>query len=64
MKCKRRGLKIMLTVRGKNGDGLMRRLAIGPDPVVMLDAALQEAAASAGVTLAVADGRIDLTIPD
>ena len=42
----------------------MRRLAHGPDPVAMLDAALQEAAASAGVTLAVADGRIDLTIPD
>ena len=42
----------------------MRRLANGPDPATMLDAALQEAAAGAGVTLAVADGRIDLTIPD
>ena len=64
VKCKRRGLKIVLTVKGKSGEGLMRRLAHGPDPVAMLDAALQEAAASAGVTLAVADGRIDLTIPD
>jgi hypothetical protein len=64
VKCKRRGLKIVLTVKGKSGEGLLRRLAHGPDPVKILDAALQEAAASAGVTLAVADGRIDLTIPD
>ena len=64
VKCKRRGLKIVLTVKGKSGEGLLRRLAHGPDPVTILDAALQEAAAGAGVTLAVADGRIDLTIPD
>ena len=64
VKCKRRGLKILLTVKGKSGEGLLRRLAHGPDPVRILDAALQEAAVSAGVTLAVADGRIDLTIPD
>jgi hypothetical protein len=64
VKCKRRGLKIVLTVKGKSGEGLLRRLANGPDPVAILDAALQEAAAGAGVTLAVADGRIDLTIPD
>jgi hypothetical protein len=30
----------------------------------MLDAALQEAAGNAGVTLMVTDGRIDLTIPE
>lgn len=64
VKCKRRGLKIVLTVRGKSGDGLLRRLAHGPDPVAILDAALQEAAGNAGVALAVTDGRIDLTIPD
>ncbi len=64
IKCKRKGLKIVLTVRGKSGEGLLRRLANGPDPIRMLDAALQEAAVAAGVTLAVADGRIDLTIPD
>ena len=64
VKCKRRGLKIVLTVKGKSGEGLLRRLAHGPDPVTILDAALQEAAAGAGVTLAVADGRIDVTIPD
>ncbi len=58
VKCKRRGLKITLTVGAKKGEGLMRRLAIGPDPVVMLDAALQEAAAAAGVELSVEDGAV------
>lgn len=58
VKCKRRGLKITLTVGAKKGEGLMRRLAIGPDPVVMLDAALQEAAKAAGVELSVEDGAI------
>ena len=64
IKCKRRGLKIVLTVKGKSGEGLLRRLAHGPDPVTMLDVALQEAAGNAGVALAVADGRIHLTIPE
>jgi hypothetical protein len=53
VKCKRRGLKIVLTVGAKKGEGLMRRLAVGPDPVVMLEAALQEAAKAAGVELTV-----------
>ena len=56
VKCKRRGLKILLTVGAKKGEGLMRRLDVGPDPVVMLDAALQEAAKSAGIELSVEDG--------
>ena len=69
VKCKRRGLKVVLTVKGaagaaRNGEGLLRRLVHGPDPVSMLDAALQEAAGQAGVALAVADGRIQLTIPE
>jgi hypothetical protein len=64
VKCKRRGLKVVLTVKGKSGEGLLRRLANGPDPVAMLDAALQEAAGKAGVTLAVDGGEITLTLPD
>ena len=64
VKCKRRGLKIVLTVKGKSGEGLLRRLAHGPDPVSMLDAALQEAATSAGMTLTIADGQLELTLPD
>ena len=36
----------------------------GPDPIPVLDAALQEAATGAGVTLTIADGQIALTIPE
>ncbi len=62
VKCKRRGLKITLTAAGKKGDGLMRRLDVSTDPVVMLDAALQEAAAAAGVGLIVEDGAIYIDV--
>ena len=49
--CKRKGLRVTLRVGAKKGDGLMRRLQVSTDPVVMLDAALQEAAKAAGVQL-------------
>jgi hypothetical protein len=62
VRCKRRGLKITLTAGGKKGEGLMRRLDVSPDPVVMLDAALQEAAKAAGIELAVEDGAIFVTL--
>jgi hypothetical protein len=62
VRCKRRGLKITLTAGTKKGDGLLRRLANGPDPVAMLDAALQEAAAAAGVGLSVEEGAIFLEV--
>lgn len=62
VRCKRRGLKITLSAGDKKGEGLMRRLAISPDPVVMLDAALKEAAQAAGVEIAVEDGAIFLTL--
>ena|SRR5438094_1755472 len=62
VKCKRRGLKIMLQVGTKKGDGLMRRLDVSRDPVVMLDAALKEAASNAGIELAIEDGGIFVTI--
>jgi hypothetical protein len=63
VKCKRRGLKVTLTVGEQQGDGLMRRLALGPDPIVMLRAALLEAAHAAGVTLAFEDGAVYLERP-
>ncbi len=56
VKCKRRGLKITLSVGDQKGEGLMRRLDVSGDPVVMLAAALQEAAQNAGVELTVEDG--------
>lgn len=60
IKCKRRGLRITLTAGTAKGDGLMRRLDVGADPVAMLDAALQEAAKAAGVGLSIEDGAIFL----
>jgi hypothetical protein len=59
--CKRRGLKVTLRVGTKKGDGLMRRLEVGPDPVMMLVAALQEAARAADVQLQITDHEILLT---
>jgi len=56
--CKRKGLKITLTVGTKKGEGLLRRLEVGRDPVVMLSAALREAAKAAGVELEITDKEI------
>ncbi len=63
VKCKRRGLKITLTVGAKKGDGIMRRLQVSKDPVVMLEAALQEAANAAGVELTNENNAIFLNVP-
>lgn len=56
--CKRRGLKLTLTVGTKKGEGLMRRLTVSKDPVVMLQAALAEAAKAAGVELKITETEI------
>ena len=56
--CKRKGLKLTLTVGAKKGEGLMRRLDVGKDPVMMLNAALQEAAKAAGVELKITDTEV------
>ncbi len=57
--CKRRGLKVTLKVGPtKKGDGIMRRLQVGADPVVMLRACLAEAAQAAGVQLEITDKEI------
>lgn len=60
--CKRKGLKLTLTVGTKKGEGLMRRLDVSKDPVVMLQAALQEAAKAAGVELQITDKEILLGV--
>ena len=62
VKCKRRGLKIVLSAGPKKGEGLMRRLDVSSDPVVMLQSALQEAAKAAGIELNVEDGAIFVTV--
>jgi hypothetical protein len=56
--CKRRGLKISLVVGTKKGEGLMRRIDVSKDPVVMLNAALQEAARAAAIELQITDKEI------
>lgn len=58
--CKRRGLKLTLSVGDKAGTGLMRRLDVSPEPRVMLQAALAEAAQAADVKLIVSDGAIHI----
>jgi DNA-binding response OmpR family regulator len=40
----------------------MRRLDVSPDPVLMLSAALEEAAKAAGLELAIQDGAMFLTL--
>ena len=56
--CKRRGLKISLRIGNNKGEGLMRRLDVSPDPVVMLKVALEEAAKEAGVGINITDKEI------
>jgi hypothetical protein len=58
--CKRKGLKITLMAGIKKGDGLMRRLEVSTDPIVMLNAALQEAAEKADIKLSITDSEISL----
>ena len=60
--CKRKGLKVTLTVGTKKGEGLLRRLDVSRDPIVMLDAALREAATSAGVELQIKENEIHLGV--
>ena len=59
--CKRKGLKITLTIGTKKGEGLMRRLDVSKDPVAMLHSALSEAAKSAGVEIKITDSEILVT---
>jgi hypothetical protein len=58
VRCKRRGLKIVFSAGAKKGEGVLRRLDVSADPIVMLDAALQEAVKAAGVELTIEDGGI------
>lgn len=58
--CKRKGLKITLTCGPRKGEGLLRRLQLGPDPVVLLQAAMVEAASQAGLKYTVEEESIYL----
>jgi hypothetical protein len=56
VKVKRKGLKVSLKINGDVGHGLMRRLDVSPDPEVMLQAALKEAATEAGYAYSLDNG--------
>jgi hypothetical protein len=60
--CKRKGLKIILAVGTKKGEGLLRRIDAGGNPVVMLHAALQEAAKGAGIELKITESEVFVTV--
>jgi hypothetical protein len=60
--CKRKGLKITLAAGTKKGEGLMRRLDVSKDPVVMLSAALDEAAKAAGIQLKITENEILVSV--
>lgn len=60
--CKRKGLKITLTVGTKKGEGLMRRLDVSKDPVVMLQAALKDAATAAGVEVQMTENEVLISL--
>ena len=61
--CKRRGIKITLSIGERSGEGLLRRLQHGPDVKSILRESLLEAARNTGVTLEFGAGVI-LLEPD
>jgi hypothetical protein len=59
---KRKGLKVLLQIGERKGEGLMRRLEHGPDVKAILRRALEEASAAAGARFSVEDGDIYLEL--
>lgn len=60
--CRRKGLKIILSIDGKSGEAVMRRADHGPDVRNILLRALEKAAGGAGGRFTVEDGRIYLEV--
>ena len=56
--CKRRGLKITVSVGDRKGEAILRRIENGPDVRAILHAALTEAFAQAGAKCEPGDGNI------
>lgn len=56
--CKRKGLKILLVAGTKKGEGLMRRIDVSSDPIVMLQSALKDAAKNAGIELSITESEM------
>jgi len=60
--CKRKGLKIILSIDGKSGEAVMRRTDHGPDVRNILRRALEKAAEGAGGRFLVEEGAIYLEL--
>ncbi|MEC8988731.1 MAG: hypothetical protein VYB66_05780 [Verrucomicrobiota bacterium] len=56
--CKRRGLKITVSVGDRKGEAILRRIENGPDVRAILHAALTEAFAQAGAKCEHGEGNI------
>jgi len=60
--CKRKGLKVILSIDDKTGEAIMRRIDHGPDVKNMLRQALVTAASEAGAQFSVEDGGVFLEV--
>lgn len=60
--CKRKGLKILLSIDDKSGEAIMRRIEYGPHPRNILRQALLAASQEAGATFSVEDQNVFLEI--
>lgn len=60
--CKRKGLKILLTIGDNKGEAIMRRIDHGPDVQHILRKALEAAAQEAGSEFTVDDGSMYLDL--
>jgi len=60
--CKRKGLKILLTIGNKTGEAIIQRIDHGPDVRNMLHNALLAAAIEAGAQFTIEDGVIYLLL--
>jgi hypothetical protein len=61
---KRRGLKITLAIGERTGEGLLRRLAHGPDERRIVREGLAEAARNAGASVTFEPGSVVLELDD
>lgn len=62
--CRRRGLKLTISIGDKAGEGLLRRLTHGPDEKTMFREALAEAARQLGAEVTFEDGAYFLDVPE
>ena len=60
--CKRKGLKILLTIGERRGEAILRRIEHGPEVKNILRQALEAAAAAAGSGFSVEDGVVYLEV--